>query len=192
MRPTHKTLPLAAPSGECQPSPVTSLSGKFVTLRTVNAEDIPTLAAIRAKPEVYARWSGEKFFEEIADDLVTEGLQLLVVERQGIVIGMIQWSAEEDPKYRHAHMDLFLEPAVHARGMGADAVRTLARHLVDDLGHHRLVIETAADNVAAIKCYTKVGFRPVGMMRHYERGNDGSWHDGLLMELLAEDLVRDL
>ena len=25
------------------------------------------------------------------------------------------------------------------------------------------------------------------MMRRYERGADGSWHDGLLMDLLAEE-----
>ena len=32
-------------------------------------------------------------------------------------------------------------------------------------------------------------FRPVGVMRRYERDADGSgWHDGLLMDLLAEEL----
>ncbi len=170
---------------------MTFLSGTFVTLRPANTQDIPTLAAIRAKPEVYERWGGEDLFAEIADDLVAEGLQLLVIEHHGTVIGMIQWSAQEDPKYRHANMDLFLEPAVHARGMGADAVRTLSCYLVDELGYHRVVIDPAADNVAAIKCYTKVGFKPVGVMRRYERGNDGSWHDGLLMELLAEDVLRE-
>jgi aminoglycoside 6'-N-acetyltransferase len=25
-------------------------------------------------------------------------------------------------------------------------------------------------------------------MRNYERGPDGSWHDGLLMDMLAEEL----
>jgi aminoglycoside 6'-N-acetyltransferase len=28
----------------------------------------------------------------------------------------------------------------------------------------------------------------VGVMREYERGPDGTWHDGLLMELLASEL----
>jgi aminoglycoside 6'-N-acetyltransferase len=28
----------------------------------------------------------------------------------------------------------------------------------------------------------------VGVMRRYERGVDGSWHDGLLLDLLPEDL----
>jgi aminoglycoside 6'-N-acetyltransferase len=78
---------------------------------------------------------------------------------------------------------------VHGRGLGTDAVRTLARHLIDDCGHHRLVTDPAADNQAAIRCYTKVGFCPVGIMRRYERGPDGTWHDGMLMDLLADELT---
>ena len=92
--------------------------------------------------------------------------------------------------YRHAGIDLFLDPSVHGRGIGEDAVRTLCVHLVDDVGHHRLVIDPAADNAAAVRCYEKVGFRPVGVLRRYERGLDGAWHDGLLMDLLADELVR--
>ena len=78
---------------------------------------------------------------------------------------------------------------MHGQGLGRDAVRTLARYLVHERGHHRLVIDPAADNVAAIRCYAAVGFRPVGVMRRYERDVDGTgWHDGLLMDLLADDL----
>ncbi len=43
---------------------------------------------------------------------------------------------------------------------------------------------------AAIRAYTKVGFRPVGITRRSERGPDGTWHDGLLMDLLADELQR--
>ena len=43
-----------------------------------------------------------------------------------------------------------------------------------------------AANAAAIRAYEKAGFRPVGVMRRYERDTGGGgWHDGLLMELLA-------
>jgi aminoglycoside 6'-N-acetyltransferase len=42
---------------------------------------------------------------------------------------------------------------------------------------------------AAIRCYERAGFRPVGIMREYERGAGGVWHDGLLMDLLASDLT---
>ena len=68
-------------------------------------------------------------------------------------------------------------------------MRTLAQHLCVDLGHHRLTIDPAVDNAAAIRSYSKVGFRPVGVMRAYERGADDSWHDNLLMDLLREDLA---
>jgi aminoglycoside 6'-N-acetyltransferase len=60
------------------------------------------------------------------------------------------------------------------------------RHLIDDLCHHRITIDPAAANTAAIRAYEKVGFRRVGVMRQAERDADGEgWHDSLLMELLA-------
>jgi aminoglycoside 6'-N-acetyltransferase len=55
----------------------------------------------------------------------------------------------------------------------------------------RIVIDPAAGNARAIRAYEKVGFRGVGLMREYERGSDGTWHDGLLMELLAREFVRE-
>ncbi|MBB1256941.1 SpoIIE family protein phosphatase, partial [Streptomyces sp. OF3] len=52
---------------------------------------------------------------------------------------------EDEPDYRHAGIDIFLDPAAHGAGLGTDAVRTLAVHLVDDHGPHRLGIDPAAD-----------------------------------------------
>jgi aminoglycoside 6'-N-acetyltransferase len=101
---------------------------------------------------------------------------------------MVQYGEEADPDYRHASIDIFIAPAVHGRGLGRDAVATLARHLMAERGHHRLVIDPAADNEAAIRCYAAVGFRPVGIMRQYERDASGEWHDGLLMDLLDGEL----
>ncbi|MEU5311019.1 GNAT family protein [Streptomyces sp. NPDC021562] len=170
---------------------MTVLRGASVALRPSVREDIPPLAAIRATPEVRARWRGGDDLEaDVAADLEDPDTRCLTVDHGRRIIGMIQWYAEEEPDYRHAGIDLFLDPTVHGRGLGTDAVRTLARHLVDVHGHHRLIIDPAADNIAAIRCYTKVGFRPVGIMRQYERGPDGTWHDGLLMDLLATELVR--
>lgn len=168
-----------------------ALRGVSVVLRPAVRADAPALAAIRARPEVRERWRGGEDLEaEVLTGLDDPGTHCLAVEYGRRVVGMIQWHAEEDAEYRHAGIDLFLDPSVHGRGLGTDAVRTLARHLVDDHGFHRLVIDPAADNAAAIRCYSKVGFRPVGVMRQYERGADGTWHDGLLMDLLAAELVR--
>jgi aminoglycoside 6'-N-acetyltransferase len=167
-----------------------TLQGAQVRLRPATQADIPELARIRATPEVLRWWrGGDDMTAAVADDLAQPDIETFVIEHDGRVVGAIQWQAETEPDYRHASIDIYLDPAVQGRGLGSDAVRTLAHHLIADHGHHRLVIDPAADNSAAIRSYAKVGFRPVGVMRRYELGLDGSWHDGLLMDLLANELI---
>ena len=100
---------------------------------------------------------------------------------------MIQCYEENEPDFRHAGIDIFLAERFQGRGLGTDAVRTLARYLIHERGHHRLIIDPAADNAEAIRTYEKVGFRAVGIMREYCRSSDGTWRDGLLMDLLARE-----
>ncbi|MET8362881.1 GNAT family protein [Micromonospora sp. NPDC049580] len=166
------------------------LRGRAVTLRPATVADVPALAAIRADPEVRRWWrGGDDLAASVQADLNDDDLALYAIEHDGRVIGAIQWYAEPDPDYRHASLDIFLDPAVRGEGLGGDAIRTLARHLIDEYGHHRFTIDPAAANSAAIRAYAKVGFRPVGIMRRYERGEDGRWHNALLMDLLAEELA---
>ncbi len=116
------------------------------------------------------------------------GATRLVIEVDGAVAGLIQFSEELEPKYRHASIDLYLDPALHGRGLGTEAVTRVVRLLTGERGHHRITIDPAADNTAAIRAYEKAGFRPVGIMRRYERDvGGGGWHDGLLMEYVAGD-----
>lgn len=167
------------------------LDGSAVRLRPPRRTDVVTLAAIRATPEVLARWrGGPDLVASVEEDLAEPGSTGYVIELDNRVVGWIQWSGEEEPDYRHASIDIYLDPAVHGQGLGTDAVRTLARHLITDHDHHRIEIDPAADNGAAIRCYAKVGFKPVGILRHAERGADGSWHDALLMDLLADELTE--
>ncbi|MGN9776564.1 GNAT family N-acetyltransferase [Micromonospora sp. H33] len=166
------------------------LRGRAVTLRPATAADVPALAAIRAHPEVRRWWRGDDdLAAAVRADLADDDLTVYAVEHDGHVVGAIQWYAEDDPDYRHASMDIFLDPSVRGAGLGGDAIRTLARHLIDEHGHHRFTIDPAAANSAAIRAYAKVGFRPVGVLRRYERGEDGRWHDALLMDLLADELA---
>ncbi|MFI7600511.1 GNAT family N-acetyltransferase [Actinoplanes sp. NPDC049681] len=166
------------------------LRGALVTLRTAVEDDVDALVAVRGTPEVMARWRGDDLAAEVRESIADPELHYYAILRGDRIVGAIQWAAEEEPDYRHASIDIFVDPSVHGRGVGTDAVRTLAAHLVDDEGFHRLVIDPAADNEPAIRCYAKVGFKPVGIMRQYERGADGTWHDGLLMDLLAAELAR--
>jgi aminoglycoside 6'-N-acetyltransferase len=164
------------------------LRGPRVTLRPAGIDDAARLTSIRREPEIERRWGilEEGEIEEFVTDEKT-----FVVEVGGEVIGAVQFGEVEDPMYRSASIDLYLSTPRHGQGLGSEAVRILARHLIEERGHHRLTIDPAADNAAAIRAYEKVGFRSVGVMRSYEQGPDGTFHDGLLMELLADELTEE-
>jgi aminoglycoside 6'-N-acetyltransferase len=155
-----------------------------VTLRPLEPADAGELRRIHATPEV-ARWwdvPADGFPE--TDEPEATRLAILV---DGAVAGLIQYHEEPEQRYRHASIDLFLDPAVHGRGVGTEALRLLVRDLIDGRGHHRITIDPSAGNAAAIRAYEKAGFRAVGVMRRYERepGPGSGWRDGLLMELIA-------
>jgi aminoglycoside 6'-N-acetyltransferase len=166
------------------------LHGTQVTLRPAAADDAEALAAILAEPEV-ARWWPRHDADRVRAELIeARDTTMFVIEldEQDDPVGAILYVEEPSPDYRHASIDIFLHPGWHGKGLGTDAVRTLAKHLIHDRGHHRLAIDPAADNVKAIRTYKRVGFREVGIMRAYERNEDGQWQDCLLMDLLERDL----
>jgi aminoglycoside 6'-N-acetyltransferase len=166
------------------------LVGNIVRLRRATGDDVERIVAIRSTPEVFSRWAGGDLRDEFFDDVASDEVTLFVIEDSDRhVIGGIQWHEEPDPMYRHADVDIYIDPAMHGRGYGTDAISTLVDYLITVVGHQRLVIDPAADNAAAIACYSRVGFKPVGIMRRYERSADGVWHDGLLMDLLAEEFT---
>jgi aminoglycoside 6'-N-acetyltransferase len=153
-------------------------------LRPLAQGDEQELRRIHMTPEVLRWWDApdERFpWDE------PESTRLTIVV-DGAVAGLVQYWEEREPKYRHAGIDLFLDPALHGRGIGSQAVREVVRHLIDERGHHRITIDPATANKAAIRAYEKAGFKAVGVMRESERDVvGGGWHDSLLMELLASD-----
>ena len=167
------------------------LVGEWVVLRAPRHGDEAMLAAIQAEPAV-GRWWPPDAPDELRRMLFEPESDTVpwVIEHEGRVVGYIQDWEETDPDYRHAGIDLFLATAAQGMRLGPDAIRTLAAHLIDDRGHHRLTIDPVAANERAIRAYTRVGFRPVGRMRAYQRTADGGWEDGLLMEMLAGELQR--
>ena len=165
------------------------IRGPRVTLRSVVAEDAEGLAAILATPEVARWWPAYDRARVEAEYLVDEDdVTVWAIVVDGRLAGLIQASEENEPEFRHAGIDLFLDPVIQGQGLGPEAIRIVARHLIDERGPHRLTIDPAAENEHAIRAYEKVGFRPVGRLRRYQRFPDGSWQDGLLMEMLAEEL----
>jgi aminoglycoside 6'-N-acetyltransferase len=156
-----------------------------LVLRPLQRGDEAELRRIHETAEV-ARW-----WDRPEDDFPwdePESTRFTIVV-DGAIAGLIQFWEEREPRYLHAGIDVFLDPALHGRGLGSEAVARIARHLFDERGHHVVIIDPAAHNRAAIRAYEKVGFRAVGLMRHHEREIDGDgWHDCLMMDLLAHEL----
>ena len=178
-------------------TPSESLSGRptllgngNIVLRPLLADDVERVAQIQSEPSV-ARWWGppdEADLRRQADGSGDE--KVFAIEREGEIVGLIQYHEENEPDFRHAGIDVFLAGRAQGRGLGTEAVWMLARYLIDEQGYHRLTIDPAADNAAAIRTYEKIGFRAVGIMREYWRSPDGTWRDGLLMDLLAREFER--
>ncbi|QFU87434.1 GNAT family N-acetyltransferase [Amycolatopsis sp. YIM 10] len=160
-----------------------------IELRRLTGDDAPRVREILATPEVSTWWGDPD--EETAELISPEDpdTTTYAIEFEGAVVGVIQSSEEPTPGYRHAGIDLAVHPDWHGRGIGTAAIHRLATHLIEERGHHRLTIDPAAENERAIAVYRRLGFRPVGVLRQYERRQDGTWRDGLLMDLLAPELT---
>jgi aminoglycoside 6'-N-acetyltransferase len=166
------------------------LQGRNVVLRPLRANDVEQISKIQSEPSI-ARWWGPPDEAQLLREAAgSEDAKPFAIENAGELVGLIQYYEENGPDFRHAGLDIFVATHVQGCGLGTDAVRALASYLIDERGHHRLVIDPAAQNAAAIHTYEKIGFRAVGLMREYWRSPDGSWQDGLLMDLLARELIR--
>jgi len=156
-----------------------------VSLRPLERGDADALLAIHETAAVREWWGAPVDGFPFEDEEATR----FVVLVDGRVAGLIQFYEEDDPDFRHATIDVFLDPAVSGRGHGTAAIRLLVRHLLEDLGHHRITIDPAVDNAAAIRSYGKVGFQPVGTLEAAWRDPDGRWRDLLLMELVDRERI---
>jgi aminoglycoside 6'-N-acetyltransferase len=162
-----------------------------VVLRPLAVDDAGALAAMVQHPSVRRWWGTEDSSSVLAEGFAEDARDeaAFAIEVDGALAGWLGVHEEDEPDYRHAGLDISLVPEHQGAGLGPIALRLAARWLFDERGHHRLTIDPARANARAIRAYASVGFRPVGVMRNYERGPDGTWHDGLLMDLLAEELT---
>lgn len=169
-------------------SSLPTLGTEALALRAQASDDLEALARIVRSPSVAAWWGRADDDDALRDDLRSDGCAFTILV-DGSIGGWLGVAEELTPDYHHAALDIVLATAHQDRGLGSAALRLAARWLFDARGHHRLTIDPALANARAIRAYEAVGFRPVGVMREYERDAGGRWHDNLLMDLLAEELV---
>ena len=116
--------------------------GDQVVVRSATDADAPAIVEVMRCPGVRAWWWDFDLDNPI-EVLRDPDICPLVIEHDGHVIGYMQFSEDESLQYHHASIDLSLHDDHQGQGYGSDAVRTLARYLFTERGHHRLTIDPA-------------------------------------------------
>lgn len=91
------------------------LRGEHLLLVPVTAEHVPELRRILHTPEVWQRWGDEDRSPQWPFD--DPSAHRFAVQADDAVRGLVQYSEQDDPTYRHAAIDIFLDPTVHGRGL---------------------------------------------------------------------------
>jgi len=159
-----------------------------LALRRARAGDLARLAALVASPAV-APFVAYDAAQKVGRALDREGEELLVVEVCGGTVAGGLRLVEVNRRSRIWSIEtLMLDPAHRGTGLAAAALRTLARERFASRRAHRLQAEIMAFNVAALHAFTAAGFRREGVRRRaYDR--HGTWQDGILVGLIAEDPI---
>jgi aminoglycoside 6'-N-acetyltransferase len=110
-----------------------------------------------------------------------------VIEVDGARAGAMMFEAA-NRRSRIAKLGrLAVHPSFRGAGVADHAARLLQRHLVVDLGYHRLELEVYGFNERAQRHAERAGFKREGArLRAYWR--HGEWTDGVLYGVLADEL----
>jgi len=148
----------------------------------VSHEDVePFLASVRAKED------GEILAEVERSQEEPDAFGVFLIEVDGVRAGTMRFE-RANLRSRIANLGgLAVHPDFRGRRIADEAARLFQRHLVDDLGFHRLQLEVYGFNERALVHAERSGFTREGVRRKaYLR--DGEWVDGVLFGLVAEDL----
>ena len=140
---------------------VNRVRGERTLLRPVEEADVELLLAWHADPEIALYWDWETFTREaMLERLARPDVTPYLVLADGAAIGYLQvWRDASG-----GGIDMFLEPSARGRGLGPDAARAIAEHLVDERGWTRVTADPYAWNERALRAWRKAGF--VEVSRH--------------------------
>ena len=153
----------------------------FVAGLVTHEEVEPFLAAVRAKDR-------ETLLEDIArSEREPEHHGVFVIEANGERAGTMSFEVANRRSRIASLGGLAVHPAFRGRRIADDAARLFQRHLIQDLGYHRLQLEIYGFNQRAIQHAERAGFVREGARRKAYDWH-GEWVDGVLFGLVAEDL----
>lgn len=169
------------------------LRGDRVTLRPMTGDDAPALLRWGNDADFAwfqwgrapGRWKDPAATREWMDRFAERNGKLFAIEHEGRAIGQANYR-DWQPKAKSAEIGIGIgEPALWSRGLGREALRLLVRHLVGDLGAHRVNLHVLAYNDRAISSYRAAGFEVEGIERDAVMTDRGTYADDVAMAYIA-------
>jgi aminoglycoside 6'-N-acetyltransferase len=137
--------------------PTAPIQGRLTTLRPATPADVDRLVAWHADPDVARYWDGETFTHaQMQERLARPDVEPWIVHADDDPIGYLQ--------VHGSGLDMFLVPTARGRGLGPDAARAMARHLLEQRGHARVTVDPYLRNERAVRAWRSAGF--VAVSRH--------------------------
>ena len=159
-------------------------------LRPTGEGDLELLLGWFRDPEVYRWWGWRpRTRSEVVEKYLGRRrprVASYVIEVDGESVGYIQSHTGFEtyhPEGEGGGIDMFVVSHARRRGVGRDAARTLAAHLLRECRWRRVTVDPAKDNPRARAFWRAAGFRHVGDLD----GRDGPAE---LLEITAADVSR--
>jgi aminoglycoside 6'-N-acetyltransferase len=151
-----------------------SVRGRLTTLRPAHVGDVDRLVAWHADPDVSRYWDEETFTRaEMEARLARSDVDAWIVEESGEPVGYLQTHPEG--------LDMFLVPSARGRGLGPDAARAMALHLLDECGRTRVTVDPYEWNGSAVRGWERAGFVEVSRGHPPDEDHASDW---VLMEFV--------
>jgi len=173
---------------------------KSITFQKLTPEDLPMLLAWFKEPHVMKWWPypepEEKFFEQFLERCrLKDNTFAFIVKLDDVPFGYIQyyhWKQDEektggtwvpsDLPATTVGIDQFIgDPSYLGKGYGTHMVKEFIAHItqVCEPQITTIILDPKPDNIVAIKCYEKVGFKKIGLV-------DAPWGPALFMRYDAK------
>jgi aminoglycoside 6'-N-acetyltransferase len=148
------------------------MHGQLTSLRRATDDDVGRLVRWHDDPDVARYWDDETFtHDEMVERLGRADVDAWIVEHRGEPIGYLQVHADG--------LDMFLVPAARGRGLGPDAARAMAEHLLARGSHARVTVDPYEWNEPAIRAWRRAGFVEVSRGHPPDEDHTAAW---VLME----------
>jgi diamine N-acetyltransferase len=168
------------------------IRGTKIELRAIEREDLPRYVAWFNDSDVmryFGRYEPMSLAQEedwYETQLKRSDARNFAVYYQGEHIGVAGYF-NIDGRVRKAEVGLVIgRKDMWNLGLGTDILATLLRFGFEQMNLHRIYLQVYSENIHAIRCYEKVGFKHEGRLREAEFRHN-RYHDMLLMSVLNQE-----